>query len=177
MSGDVSVYCPPPELHVLTMRLAHRRWRGRCGTTLVQPHRLMELLPCIAETSPDTMARSIMTLSVAQARCRPGCINELQSVLQARVDEEMLLCPVKRAALAVLWASYNVQESGLSVASSLGEAAGLQGRHQWRLILPSSARVSLVTYQTVIAVRYPDLVHIDSGAVSYGMFFARFSPS
>ena len=76
-----------------------------------------------------------MTLSVAQARCRPGCINELQSVLQARVDEEML-CPVKRAALAVLWASYNVQESGLSVASSLGEAAGLQGRHQWGLSSP-----------------------------------------
>ena len=75
---------------------------------LVQPHRLMELLPCIAETSFDTMVRSIMTLSVAQARCLPGCINELQ-----RVDEEMLLCPVKRAALAVLWASYNVQESGL----------------------------------------------------------------
>ena len=144
----------------------------RCGTTLAQPHRLMELLPCIAETSPDTMARSIMTLSVAQARCRPGCINELQSVLQAQVDEEMLLCPVKRDALAVLWASYNVQESGLSVASSLGEAAGLEGRHQWGLILPSSARVSLVTYQTVIAVRYPDLVHIDSGAVSYGMFFS-----
>ena len=98
---------------------------------LVQPHRLMELLPCIAETSFDTMVRSIMTLSVAQARCRPGCINELQ-----RVDEEMLLCPVKRAALAVLWASYNVQESGLSVASSLGEAAGLQERHQWGLSSP-----------------------------------------
>ena len=67
-----------------------------------------------------------------------------------------------------------VQESGLSVASSLGEAAGLQGRRQWGLILPSSARVSLVTYQTVIAVsvRYPDLVHTDSGVVSYGMFFS-----
>ena len=38
----------------------------------------------------------------------------------------------------MLWASYNVQESGLSVASSLGEAAGLEGRHQWGLILPSS---------------------------------------
>ena len=65
-----------------------------------------------------------------------------------------------------------IMESGLSVASSLGEAAGLQGRHQWGLILPSSARVSLVIYQTVIAVRYPDLVHTDSGVVSYGMFFS-----
>ena len=113
-----------------------------------------------------------MTLGAAQARSRPGCIEELQSVLRAQVDEEMLRCPVKRAALAVLWASYNVQESGLSVASSLGEAAGLQGRHQWGLILPSSARESLVTYQTVIAVRYPDLVHTDSGVVSYEMFFS-----
>ena len=110
----------------------------------MQPHRLMELLFFIAETSPETMARSIMTLSAAQARSRPGCIDELQSVLRA----------------------------GLSVASSLGEAAGLQGRHQWGLILPSSARVPLVTHQTVIAVRYPDLVHTDSGVVSYGMFFS-----
>ena len=53
-----------------------------------------------------------------------------------------------------------------------GSGAYLEGRHQWGLILPSSARVSLVTYQTVIAVRYPDLVHIDSGEVSYGMFFS-----
>ena len=48
-----------------------------------------------------------------------------------------------------------MQESGLTVASTIGEAAGLQGRHQWGLILPSSARVSLLTYQTVVAVRYP----------------------
>ena len=127
-----------PEAIAFRHKMMKRPIGLRCGTTLVQPHRLMELLPCIAETSPDTMARSIMTLSVAQARSRPGCINELQSVLHAQVDEEMLLCPVKRAALAVLWASYNVQESGLSVASSLGEAAGLEGRHQWGLILPSS---------------------------------------
>ena len=152
-----------PEAIAFRHKMMKRPIGLRCGTTLVQPHRLMELLPCIAETSPDTMARSIMTLS---------CINELQSVLHAQVDEEMLLCPVKRAALAALWASYNVQESGLSVASSLGEVAGLEGRHQWGLILPSSAQVSLVTYQTVIAVRYPDLVHIDSGEVSYGMFFS-----
>ena len=53
----------------------------------------------------------------------------------------------------------------------MGEAAGLQGRHQWGLILPSSARVSLLTYQTVVAVRYPGLVHTDQGIVSYGRFF------
>ena len=78
---------------------------------------------------------------------------------------------MKRAALAVLWTSYNVQESGLSVAATIGEAAELQGRHRWGLILPSSARVSLMTYQTVIAVRYPDLVHVE-GVISYDMYFS-----
>ena len=143
----------------------------RSGTTLIQPHRLMAPLAEIAETSPDTMAHSIMRLTADQARRRPACIHELERVLMAPVSTDMLECPVKRAALAVLWASHNVRESGLSVAADIGEAAGLQGRHQWGLILPGSARVSLVTYQTVIAVRYPGLVHVEDGVVSYGRYF------
>ena len=43
------------------------------------------------------------------------------------------------------------------VAQGLVEAAGLRGRQNWALILSSSARVSKVTYETVIAVRYPEL--------------------
>ncbi len=58
------------------------------------------------------------------------------------------------------------------IAANIGDAAGLQGRHKWGLIWPSSARDSLVTYQTVIAVRYPGLVHIENGVVSYGTFFS-----
>ena len=143
----------------------------RSGSTLYQPHHLLALLGQIAETSPDTMAHSIMQLSADQARRRPACILELERVLHAPVSTAMLECCVKCAALAVLWASFHVQESGLTVASTIGEAAGLQGRHQWGLILPSSARVSLLTYQTVVAVRYPGLVHTDQGIVSYGRFF------
>ena len=37
------------------------------------------------------------------------------------------------------------------------EAGELHGRQNWALILSSSARVSKVTYETVIAVRYPEL--------------------
>ena len=114
----------------------------RSGTTLIQPHRLMALLAEIAETCPDTIAHSKMRLTADQARRRPACIHELERVLMAPVSTGMLECPVKRAALAVLRASHNVRESGLSVAASIGEAAGLQGRHQWGLILPSSARLA-----------------------------------
>ena len=92
-------------------------------------------------------------------------------VLKAPVSPAMLECSVKRAVLAVLWASFHFQESDLSVATTIGSVAGLQGRHQWGLTLPSSARVSLVTYQTVVSVRYPGLVHAEHGVVSYGRFF------
>ena len=43
------------------------------------------------------------------------------------------------------------------VALGLVEAAGLSGRQNWSLILSSSARVSRVTYEAVIAVRYLEL--------------------
>ena len=55
-----------PEAIAFRRKMMKRPIGLRCGTTLVQPHRLMDLLSCIAETSPDTMARSIMTLSAAQ---------------------------------------------------------------------------------------------------------------
>ena len=43
------------------------------------------------------------------------------------------------------------------VAQGLIAAAGLRGKQNWALILSSSARVSEVTYETVVAVRYPEL--------------------
>lgn len=43
------------------------------------------------------------------------------------------------------------------VALTLAEAAGWGGRQNWSLVLSSSPRVSRVTYDAVIAVRYPEL--------------------
>ena len=64
---------------------------------------------------------------------------------------------VPRTALTVLWLATHRHEVVTMVAQDLVEAAGLRGRHNWALILSSSARVSKVTYETVIAVRYPEL--------------------
>ena len=36
-------------------------------------------------------------------------------------------------------------------------AAGTAGKQKWSLILPSSARVSELTYVTIIGTRYPEL--------------------
>ena len=46
----------------------------------------------------------------------------------------------------------------------------LSGRQKWGLILPSSARVSRLTYQTVIAVRYPEPVTETNGVYEYEHF-------
>ena len=56
------------------------------------------------------------------------------------------------------------------LATSLQAAAGVCGHQRWALILPSSARVSLVTYTAVIAVRYPELDNVQNGMVCFGNY-------
>ena len=56
----------------------------------VQEPWLMATLPSWRRTS------RVSGDNVAQARSRPGCIEELQGVLRAPVDDEMLRCPVKQ---------------------------------------------------------------------------------
>ena len=56
------------------------------------------------------------------------------------------------------------------VATTLDAAAGLAQRQKWGLILPSSARVSLLTYQTVLGVRYSELVKATADGWKYGRY-------
>ena len=65
-------------------------------------------------------------------------------------------------ALAVLWMALHKEKFPL-LATSLQAAAGVTGNQRWALILPSSARVSLVTHTAVIAVRYPELDNVQNG--------------
>ena len=58
------------------------------------------------------------------------------------------------------------------VAQGLVEAAGLRRKQNWALILSSSARVSEVTYETVIAVRYPELDANTPTHVAFGNYLA-----
>ena len=58
------------------------------------------------------------------------------------------------------------------VAQELITAAGLRGKQNWALILSSSARVSEVTYETVVAVRYPELDAATPARVIFGNYLA-----
>ena len=46
----------------------------------------------------------------------------------------------------------------------------MSGPQKWALILPSSARVSLVTYTAVIAVRYPELDNVQNDLICFGNY-------
>ena len=62
---------------------------------------------------------------------------------------DRLRAPVFCAAVAVLWLALHKEKFPL-LADNLLCAAGIAGKQRWALILPSSARVSQVTYTTVI---------------------------
>ena len=48
--------------------------------------------------------------------------------------------------------------------------AGVSDSHAWGLMLPSSSRVSPVTYHSVVAVRYPDLCRVMDNLWELGSF-------
>ena len=50
------------------------------------------------------------------------------------------------------------------------QTAGVSDIHAWGLMLPSSSRVSPVTYHAVVAVRYPDLCRKINGLWELGSF-------
>ena len=50
------------------------------------------------------------------------------------------------------------------------QTAGVSDIHAWGLMLPSSSRVSPITYHSVVAVRYPDLCRFINSAWELGSF-------
>ena len=69
---------------------------------------------------------------------------------------EDAVTPCCCAAIAVLWLALSPEKFPLQ-ANTFSSAAGTAGKQKWALILPSSARVSELTYITVIGTRYPEL--------------------
>ena len=77
------------------------------------------------------------------------------------------------AILAVLLIATAPEEFGVPECTNTMEAAGLEGPHRWGIILPNSSRVSLLTYKSIVAVRYPELVLHDQDPIQIGHFVAH----
>ena len=74
------------------------------------------------------------------------------------------------AALVVLLFARHSEEFPIQQAVDTVQAAGLAGVHRWGLIVPNSARVSFLTYRSLVAVRYPELVTQSESKVQIGHF-------
>ena len=74
------------------------------------------------------------------------------------------------AAIAVLWLGLALERFPPQ-ADTFSRAAGTAGKQKWSLILPSSARVSELTYVTIIGTRYPELDNLQNDVIQFGNYF------
>ena len=72
---------------------------------------------------------------------------------------------VVRAAVVLLAAVQDDSFFLSAVAKANLEAAGAVGDHKWHLMLPTSARVSPITYSAVLATRYGAVLQTGSEVV------------
>ena len=76
----------------------------------------------------------------------------------------MLLCSNRCAVVALGAEKFPLQADTLSC------AAGTAGKQKWSLILPSSARVSELTYVTIVGTRYPELDTFQNDIIQFGNY-------
>ena len=99
-----------------------------------------------------------------------GSVAVLQELCQETIGRswDAGITPCCCAAIAVLWLSL-APEGFRLLADTFSRAAGTAGKQKWSLILPSSARVSELTYVTIIGTRYPELDNLQNDVIQFGI--------
>ena len=159
------------EAKMFRRKLLSRPLGLRCDTEYVQPHLLGKIVAKFMVGTAGSMADRWATFLKGNAQ-----IETLGSQVvdfMAKIPAEQSAC--FSAALATYFLARRQEELLTPLAVTLNEAAGTAGIHRWNLILPSSARVSILTYQTVIGVRYHELVKLSGGEYPFGRFLSDLS--
>ena len=98
----------------------------------------------------------------------------LDSHFRAALASEQRQLPTKVDPTLLEGTAINFSRSLIRLAWMQAElnshTAGVSDIHAWGLMLPSSSRVSPVTYHSVVAVRYPDLCRLMSSRWELGSF-------
>ena len=155
-------------------KLLQRPLALRGNSTKVQPNTLHQIVGRYLTGTPSSPAYPVAQLMAPDLLLPQNSQEHLENLA-----EELLgayntwhLGMVPRTALAVLWLATHRHDVEPMVAQELIAAAGLRGKQNWALILSSSARVSEVTYETVVAVRYPELDAAINTRVVFGNYLA-----
>ena len=158
-------------------KLTKRPLALRCRTQYIQAHDLGDIALRYLDCPKDSFAWKLRQLleegstaiDPAVAQFWPELIGDSPPCFSREIQ---------RAAFAILWMGLRGEREGLPsmLATSFAEAAGVAGRQKWGLVLSSSARVSQVTYQTVVGVRYPELVTFNGTSWKFGKYVPHESP-
>ena len=165
------------ECRLFRQKLLQRPLALRCGTNYIQPHEMYRIICRYLDGPWGSPSHQLKTL-LEDADCPPRESRHMTAVTQLWCEifgkEQVWLDTVVCATcFAILWMALKGEGVSSPVATSLDAAAGLAQRQKWGLILPSSARVSRLTYQTVIGVRYPELVRPTPTGWQYGRYVSE----
>ena len=165
------------EAKAFRKKLTKRPLALRCQTQYIQAHDfgniVMRYLDCPKESFAWKLRQLLTDGSAAIDPAVGQFWHELIGDSPPRLSTE-----IQRAAYAILWMGLRGEREGLPsmLATSFAEAAGVSGRQKWGLVLSSSARVSQVTYQTVVGVRYPELVTFNGTQWKFGKYVPQERP-
>ncbi len=166
------------EARAFRRKLLRRPIALRGDTEYLQPNMLGEVLLRYLEGMDDPFVNQVKEMLRETVGSNCQCSDNSVATLRTLCQEvgcsyhDGLCVPVCSTAISVLWLALHKEKFPL-LANSLQAAAGVIGKQKWALILPSSARVSLVTYTAVIAVRYPELDHVQNDLVCFGNYLLR----
>ena len=162
------------ECRLFRQKLLQRPLALRCGTEYVQPHEMYQII-CRYLDGPWGSPSHQLKLLLEHGEDDPTDSEHITAVTQLWCEifgnePAWLNTSVCVTCFAILWLAIKGDGVSSSVATTLDAAAGLARRQKWGLILPSSARVSKLTYQTVIGVRYPELAKPTPDGWRYGRY-------
>ena len=135
-------------------KLLKRPLALRCHTEYIQPHGLAEVASQHLESKGDSPQDTLAHFLSDANQSPPALVEQIWLELFG-LGKPAIGTQVQKAALAILLMAMQKDDITQMCAKTFAEAAGVDGKQRWGLVLSSSARVTQMTYQTVIGVRYP----------------------
>ena len=165
------------ESEAFRKKLTKRPLALRCQTQYIQAHDLGDVALRYLDCPKDSFAWKLRQLLEEGSTAIDPAVAQFWHELIGD-SPPCFSREIQRAAFAILWMGLRGEREGLPsmLATSFAEAAGVAGRQKWGLVLSSSARVSQVTYQTVVGVRYPELVTFNGTSWNFGKFVPHERP-
>ena len=163
------------EARAFRRKLMRRPIALRGDTKFIPPHMLGAIVHPYVQDVPGPQVAGVRQLLHESTRqplgLSSGSVAVLQELFQETIGRswDAGITPCCCAEIAVLWLALAPERFPL-LADTFSRAAGTAGKQKWSLILPSSARVSELTYVTIIGTRYPELDNLQNDVIQFGNY-------